>query len=65
MTNRSVKISYFRTVQLLSVLLLFINNVSTILINYESYHVIRFCSTIFTLVKVSSLLFTLYIYIKV
>ena len=61
MTNRSVKISYFRTVQLLSVLVLFINNVSTTSLRKLSPHWIRFCSTIFTVVKVSCFLFTLYI----
>ena len=53
MTNRSVKISYLRAVQLLSLILLSINNVSipTLQSIYESYDVtslIRFSYTIFT-----------------
>ena len=53
MTNRSVKISYLRAVQLLSLILLSINNVSipTLQSIYESYDVtslIRFSNTIFT-----------------
>ena len=57
MTNRSVKISYLRAVQLLSLILLSINNVSILTLPYlivyfyESYDVtslIRFSYTIFT-----------------
>ena len=53
MTNRSVKISYLRAVQLLSLILLSINNVSILTVQsiYESYDVtslIRFSYTIFT-----------------
>ena len=53
MTNRSVKISYLRAVQLLSLILLSINDVSipTLQSIYESYDVtslIRFSYTIFT-----------------
>ena len=53
MTNRSVKISYLRAVQLLSLILLSINNVSILTLQsfYESYDVtslLTFSYTIFT-----------------
>ena len=53
MTNRSVKISYLRAVQLLSLILLSINNVSILTLQsfYESYDVtllIVFSYTILT-----------------